>query len=82
MAEANASTRWNVVVSRDVDISLRQFLANRGGGRKGDLSHFIEEAVRARIFELAVQEAKEANAQYSQEEIENAIDEALTWARQ
>lgn len=78
----DASTRWNLVISRDVDISLRQFLANHGGGRKGDLSRFVEEAVRAHILELAVEEAKEANAQYSQEEIEDAIEEALMWAKQ
>ena len=29
------------------------YLASHGGGRKGDLSRFIEEAVRSRIVELA-----------------------------
>jgi hypothetical protein len=79
MPDANA--RWSLVVSRDVDISLRQFLASHGGGRKGDLSRFVEEAVRAHILELAVEEAKEENSKYPQEEIDNAIDEALNWAR-
>ena len=36
--------RWNVAVSADTDQSLRMFLASQGGGRKGDLSRFIEEA--------------------------------------
>lgn len=80
MTDINA--RWNLVVSRDVDTSLRQFLANHGGGRKGDLSRFVEEAVRAHMLELVVDEAKAENAHYLQAEIELAIDEALDWARQ
>lgn len=79
MSDVNA--RWNLVVSRDIDISLRQFLANHGGGRKGDISRFVEEAVRAHIFEPAAKEAKAANTGRSQEEIEDAIAAALSWAR-
>ncbi len=81
MSEVSTNARWSLVVSRDVDVSLRQFLANHGGGRKGDLSRFVEEAVRAHILELAAEEAKAENANYSQEEIDNAIDEALAWSR-
>lgn len=80
MSDANA--RWSLVVSRDTDIALRQFLASQGGGRKGDLSRFVEEAVRTRIFDLAAEEAKFENAAYSQADIDKAIDEALTWAKQ
>ncbi|HCL3539062.1 TPA: methionine repressor-like protein, partial [Pseudomonas aeruginosa] len=47
--------RWNVAVSADTDQSLRMFLASQGGGRKGDLSRFIEEAVRAHILELSAE---------------------------
>lgn len=79
--DVDSNTRWSLVVSRDTDTTLRQFLANQGRGHKGDLSRFVEEAVRAHVFELASQEAKKANAERSQEEIENAIEEALTWAR-
>ena len=78
----NANTRWSVVVSRNTDIELRQFLASQGGGHKGDLSRFVEEAVRNRILNAAAMEAKKENAVYSQVEIDNAINEALTWARQ
>jgi hypothetical protein len=34
---------------------VRLFLAAQGGGRKGDLSRFIEEAVRADLLERAVE---------------------------
>ncbi len=40
------TVRWNIAVSPDVDQSVRMFIAAHGGGRKGDLSRFIEEAVR------------------------------------
>lgn len=41
------TVRWNIAVSADTDRSLRLFLASQGGGRKGDLSRFVESAVRA-----------------------------------
>lgn len=82
MANVTSNTRWNVVVSHDTDTTLRQFLANQGGGRKGDLSRFVEEAVRAHMLDLAATEAKAANQAHPQEEIDQAIDEALAWARQ
>ncbi len=50
--------RWNLVVSQDTDDTLRQFLASRGRGRKGELSRFVEDAVRTRILELEAEQAK------------------------
>lgn len=75
------STRWNVAVSSDIDQSLRQFLASQGGGRKGDLSRFIEEAVRAHILELTAEQAKASNTDYDEADVTNAVGEALDWAR-
>jgi hypothetical protein len=80
MSDANA--RWSLVVSRDTDVALRQFLASQGGGRKGDLSRFVENAVRTHILDLTAAEVKLENSGHSQEDIDNAIDEALAWARQ
>jgi len=47
---AASSTRWNLVVSSDLDRSLRQFLAAEGRGKKGNLSQFVSEAVSKHIF--------------------------------
>lgn len=76
------ATRWNLVVSAETDKSLRQHLADTGGGRKGDLSKFVEEAVQERIFEMTVQAIKEQNSAKSEEEITQLVEESLAWARQ
>jgi hypothetical protein len=76
------AVRWNIAVSEDTDRSVRMHLAAEGGGRKGDLSRFIEEAVRTQIFERTVAKIKAANAEYSDAEMDSAIDEAIEWARQ
>jgi hypothetical protein len=52
------------------------------GGRKGDLSRFIEEAVRNYPFERAVDQAKTAAAGMSETELNDLIDEAVQWARE
>jgi hypothetical protein len=79
--DSMSATRWNLVVSQSTDIALRQFLASQGGGRKGDLSRFVEEAVRAHILELTAAQAKAANADVDQETLDAAIDEALAATR-
>ena len=73
--------RWNVAVSADTDQSLRMFLARQGGGRKGDLSRFIEEAVRAHILELTAEQTKAANANVSEADLTTMVEEALQSAR-
>ena len=76
------TVRWNLAVSPDVDQSVRMFLAAQGGGRKGDLSRFIEEAVRAYLLERAVDQAKTVSAGMSEAELNDLIDEAVQWARE
>lgn len=75
-----ASARWNVAVSPDTDRSVRLHLASRGG-KKGDLSRFIEDAVRERIMDEAIAEAKAAAAHMTEQEVAHLVEEALTWAR-
>ena len=76
------TVRWNIVVSPDTDQSVRMFIAAQGGGRKGDLSRFIEEAVRSYLLEKAVEQAKAATIGMGESEITNLIEEAVQWARE
>ena len=70
------SVRWSLIVSKETDVSLRTYLAHQGS-RKGDLSKFVEEAVRWRVLDKVVQETKTNNAQASPEELNNAINAAV-----
>jgi len=81
MASETARTvRWNIVVSPEVDRQLRQRLAEQGG-RKGDLSRFVEQTVADRLFEMTVAEAQAQNADLSEQEMNAIIEEAIDWAR-
>lgn len=74
------SIRWTIKVSKGTDISLRSYLAQHGM-KKGDLSKFVEEAVRWRVLDKTVAEVRERNASVTDGEIEAAIDEALAAVR-
>lgn len=75
------TVRWNIAVSPDTDQSVRMFIAAQGGGRKGDLSRFIEEAVRSYLLEKAVEQAKNAASGMDASALTDLIDEAVHWAR-
>jgi predicted ATPase len=79
---ATTSTSWNLVVSKETDESVRQFLASQDGGQNGDLSLFVEDAVRKQIFEATLRAVREKNAKADPAFLDQAIDEALAWARQ
>lgn len=75
------TTRWNIAVSSEVDQSVRMFLAANGGGRKGDLSRFIEEAVRSYLLEQAADQAKATTEHMSEAELEDLVNNAVQWSR-
>jgi hypothetical protein len=75
------TTRWTVSVSEDTDIAVRSFLAQRGM-KKGDLSKFIEEAVKWRVLDQTMAEARGKFADLPPEELEAVIDEAVAATRQ
>jgi hypothetical protein len=58
------------------------YLASQGGGRKGDLSRFIEEAVRSHILELSAEQAKAVNMDVSEAKLAKIVAESLQWARE
>jgi hypothetical protein len=73
-------SRWTVKVSKDTDISLRSFLAERGG-TKGNLSKFIERAVRTELFRATVRDIQDRNAHVPGEQLQAMIDEACAETR-
>ena len=73
-------TRWNLSIPEETDRVLRTFLA-RTGGKKGDLSRFVDEAVRRRVLDLTVREIKDRNSGYDQQELLDLIDEEVDATR-
>ena len=74
------STRWNLVISEQTNVAVRSFLAQRGF-KKGDLSSFVEEAVRWRVFDQTLTLAREGFEALPIEESQNLLDEALEQVR-
>jgi hypothetical protein len=74
------AVRWNIKVSKNTDLTLRTFLGAQGA-KKGDLSKFIEDAVRWRVFNLTVQEIRKRNADVDPEELQRIIDETVREVR-
>jgi hypothetical protein len=79
-SNANAATRWNLVISEQTNVAVRSFLARRGF-KKGDLSSFVEEAVRWRVFDQMLGQAREGFDGLEVAEAENLLDEALSQVR-
>ena len=66
-------TRWNLVIPEKTDRAVRIYLA-RTGGKKGDLSRFVDEAVRRRVLDLTVRQVKDRNSQHYLQEILSLTD--------
>ena len=73
-------TRWNLVIAEDMDRHVRSYLA-RTGGKKGDLSRFVDRAVRKAIFWETVESVWERNRHLSSEEVQRLADEAVAGIR-
>lgn len=78
--ETDSLVRWTVKVSKDTDVSLRSFLAQRGT-KKGDLSKFIEQAVQKEVFAQTVADVEARNSKIPTKEIDAAINDALRQVR-
>jgi hypothetical protein len=74
-------TRWTVSVSKNTDISVRSFLAQRGM-KKGYLSKFIEDAVKWRVLDQTMAEAQDKFSDLEPDELNNLLDEAVAAARE
>ena len=82
----DTTARWTVSVSRDTDTAVRSALARhaekRGGMKKGDLSRFIEDAVRWRMLDQSMAEARAGFAHLPPDAVEALADEAVAAVRQ
>jgi hypothetical protein len=74
------AVRWNIKVSRETDLALRTFLGAQGM-KKGDLSKFIEEAVRWRLLQRTIQDIRARNVDADPDEIQRIVDEAVSEVR-
>ena len=74
------AVRWNIKVSKETDLTLRTFLGAHGM-KKGDLSKFIEEAVRWRLFHRTVQDIKTRNADAHPDDLQRIVDAAVREVR-
>jgi len=76
----DGTTRWTVSVSKETDIAVRTFLAQRGL-KKGDLSKFIEDAVRRQVMDQTIAEARAQFSDLDAADMDALIDEAVTAVR-
>jgi len=74
------AVRWNIKVSKDTDLTLRSFLGSQGM-KKGDLSKFVEDAVRWRVLQRTIQDIRARNADADPDEIQRIVDEAVAEVR-
>jgi len=74
------AVRWNIKVSKETDLAVRTYLASLGS-KKGELSKFIEDAVRWRVFHHTVRDIKARNADTDPRELRRMVDEAARKVR-
>ncbi|MEP6963788.1 MAG: ribbon-helix-helix domain-containing protein [Acidobacteriota bacterium] len=74
--EPEETARLTITWSKQADRALRTYLGSQGM-KKGDLSKFIEEAVRWRIFHQTVGEARQAFADVSPDQLQKMIDKSV-----
>ena len=72
--------RWTVSVSRDTDIAVRSLMAQRGM-KSDDLSRFIEDAVKWRVLDQTMAEARAGFTDLAPGAVEAMADEAVAAVR-
>jgi hypothetical protein len=73
-------TRWTLSIPDETDRTVRTYLA-RTGLKKGDLSRFVDEAVRRQVFALIVRDIKARNADADPDKLAELIEEAVERTR-
>ena len=73
-------TRLTISWSKDTDLALRSHLGAQGL-KKGALSKFVEDAVKWRLFDQTVSQARKAFTGVPPAELRDMIDEAVASVR-
>lgn len=73
-------TELSVQVSDEIAEALKAFLAEQGE-QACDLSTFVENTIRERLFRETVKRIQDRNAKYDQQEILDTVHDAVKWAR-
>lgn len=68
--------RWNLKVSRETDTALRALPATRGG-KRGDLSRFVEEAANRAVLRETIRDIHARNAEVDPEALERLIGDEV-----
>lgn len=74
------AARWSLSVSAETNAYLREYLGAQGM-KKGDLSRFVEEAVRWRMFDSTTEQIRLRNDDKRDAQMQALIDQALDAVR-
>lgn len=75
-----STVQWLVTASADIDGELRSHLGERGVTDR-DISKFVEDAVKWRLFDLHLAEARAGVRSLSPDDLDSLIDEAVVETR-
>jgi hypothetical protein len=73
-------SRWTLVIPEETDRIVRTHLA-RHGGKKGDLSKFVVQAVQKEVFRRTMEDVQKQNTDLTEEQALALASEAVDWAR-
>ena len=73
-------TRRTIIWSKTTDEALQSFLGSKAANAN-DVSEFVEESVRWRLFDRTVQTVKERNASLDPDRVQDEIDQAVREVR-
>ena len=73
-------TRRNLSIPEETDRIVRSYLA-RIGLRKGDLSKFVDTAVRREVLRRTVKDVQAQNGDLTEAQDAELADEAVAWTR-
>ena len=72
--------QWQIDIPEEIDRMIRSRLAR--SGQNGDLTQYVNKAIRQRVLRDTLREIHERNAHLDPDEIESLVDEAVNWARE